>query len=167
MLRAGGIARRDQHIVLDSLIFGHDDRQAPLVQEAPHQTVGAPLDDLDNRSLGLAAVFASRLDQHAVPMQDLEHLTRGKEDILPTTIPNEKTEPVAVTLHAAGDEIKLVGEQQHAFAVWQQLPVALHGGKATVKARLRLLARDAHAGRKIFGRKRRARSAQRLENLLP
>ena len=140
--------------------------QPPLVQEAADQSVGAPLDDLDNRPFGLAAVFASRLDQHAVPMQDLEHFARGKEDVLTTAIPDEKTEPVAVTLHATGDEIKLVGEQQHAFAVWQQLAVALHGGKATVKAHLRLLAGNAHTGRKIFGGKRCARGAQRLENLL-
>jgi hypothetical protein len=41
-------AGRHQDVVLDPLVFRHDDRDAALVQQTSDQLVGAPLDDLDD-----------------------------------------------------------------------------------------------------------------------
>src|SRR3546814_8492280 len=83
------------------------------------QLVGAPFYDFDDHAVGLAAVFARRLDQHAVAMQDLEHLARRQEQVGATVIAQQKAEAVAVPLHLASHEIELGGQQQHALAVRQ------------------------------------------------
>ncbi|CPO42827.1 Uncharacterised protein [Bordetella pertussis] len=117
MLGAVGVAGRNENVVLDALVLGHDDGQPMFVQETAHQFVGAPLDDLDDGAFRLAAVLARRLDQDAVAVQHFEHLARRQENIGPAVIPHQEAEAIAVALYAAGHEIQLGGQQQHTLAV--------------------------------------------------
>ncbi|KCB33243.1 hypothetical protein L543_1089 [Bordetella hinzii L60] len=165
MLGAVGVARRNQDVVLDALVFGHHDGQPMLVQETPHEFVGAPLDHLDDGALGLAPVLARGLDQHAVAVQHLEHLARRQEDVRAAVIAHQETEAVAMALHAPGDKVQLGGQQQHALAVGQQLAIALHGGQPPLETHHGRFALDAHALGQLGGRQRRAGGAQGIQDL--
>src|SRR5690606_32495255 len=112
MFGAGGIRRRNKDVVLDALIFGHDDIGPTLFKKAAHQFVGATLDNFNNGGFRFAAVFASRLGQHAITMQDLEHFARGQEQVGAAIVAQKETKAVTMALNLAGYEIQLVVQQQ-------------------------------------------------------
>jgi hypothetical protein len=71
MLSRSRFSRRNQDIVLDSLIFRHNNRHATFVQKPAHQTIGATLKHLDNGAVWLATIvtgyFDETPDRRAVP----------------------------------------------------------------------------------------------------
>ncbi|MDT4818582.1 hypothetical protein FQZ97_516800 [compost metagenome] len=164
MLGAIGVAGRNQDVVLDALVFGHDDGQPVLMQEAPHQFIGAAFDDLHDGAFRLASVFARGLHQHAIAVQHLEHFARRQEQVGPAVVAQQKAEAVAMTQHLAGDEVQFGGEQQHALAIGHQLPVALHRAQPALEPHHRCRALDAHALGQLHRRQRRARGTQRFQD---
>ncbi len=96
-------AGRHQNVVRNTLILGHDDRDAALVQQPANELVGAALDDFDNLAFGPATpIGAGNARQHAVAVQHLAHLVLGKHEVWSGIIANQEAEAVAMSLHLAG-----------------------------------------------------------------
>ena len=166
-LRLSDFARRDQDVVLDALVFGNDDEDTAFAEQPTDQSLGAALGDFDDRAFWLAAVVGpGRLDQHAVTVQDLEHLLRREPDVgAAAIVADQEAVAVAMTHDAPGDEVELVGQQEDALAIGHQLPVAFHRGEATIEAR-HLFGRDVEPGRQLRGHQRHVAGAQLAQDRL-
>ncbi|MNS75068.1 hypothetical protein D3C72_1085670 [compost metagenome] len=99
-------------------------------------------------------------------MHRLLEFALWQEDVVLAVIANQETETVAVPLHAADDEIRLMGQLVAALAVQFDLAVALHGGEALLEAVV-LLARNGQGLGDIACRLRRPRSSQHAEDFFP
>jgi small subunit ribosomal protein S14 len=87
----GGLSRRDQDVMFDPLIFGHDDADTALTQQASNQTTVGTLGDFDNRPFWFAASIESdAFDEHPVAMHRLLHFAGAQKDIRPTIIGDQK-----------------------------------------------------------------------------
>src|SRR5690606_20831760 len=97
----------------------------------PHDTVRAPLQDLDDDPfLAAPAVHAGDADHDPVTVQHTTHLAGGQEDVVAAGVGTEETEAVFLAEHAAGDQVQLVGDAIAATPVHVQLAVTQHGRQA-------------------------------------
>ena len=117
-LRREGRSGRNKDVVLDALVFGHDDGDAAFVEQAADELVGAALDNLDDLALGAAAaVGAGDARQDAVAMQHLAHLVLGEHEILAGIVADQESEAVAMALHLARDEVGTGGHEEQPGAI--------------------------------------------------
>ena len=125
------LARRNQNVVLDPLVFRNDNGNTAFGKQSANQASVCALSDLDNCPLGLATTIEpSPFDQDAIAMHRFLHFAGSQKNVWTTIVGNQEAKPIAMSRNPARYEIKLARKQKNAFAVGQQLPVTLHRRKA-------------------------------------
>jgi hypothetical protein len=119
------------------------------------------VDDLAFRPT--APIGAGATPRRAVAVEHLVHLARPQKQIRAAVVGDQKPEAVGMALHGSRDEIELGDDAQLAFAVHQQLTVALHRGDAAEEGFARALVDDHRAG-ELGGRQRHPGLLQRVED---
>jgi len=97
---------RDHDVLAVALVFGRNEPDATLVQQAPDDGRLAPLDDLDHAAFGPPlAVIANDTCAHAVAMQHRAHLLRREIEVRLVVVADQEPVPITVALHRAFDFI--------------------------------------------------------------
>ena len=82
-LCAAVIARLNQNILADTLVFGHDKEHAALRKEAPYQLVVLALKHLDDRALtATATVYATSPHHRTIAIEHPVHLLGTQKKII-------------------------------------------------------------------------------------
>ena len=102
--RVRGGVLRDQDVLPVALVFGRDEPDAALVQQAADDRRLAPLEDLEHAAFGPAlAVVAHDAHAHAVAVQHRAHLLRRQIDVGFAVVAQHEAVAVAMALHRAFD----------------------------------------------------------------
>ena len=163
---AASRCRCQQDILGDTSVFGDDDGDAVLLDDASDDAGVGPLQHLHQLALGAASpVAADDARDHPIAVKDLAHLLRPDEQIGATVVANDETETVGMPLHPAADQVRLVGQQVGAAAVAHDLAVAHHRRQAAVEI-LALAGFDFERRRQRLEAERHAVLLEDLEDVL-
>jgi hypothetical protein len=155
---------RDQDVVADALVFGHEDQRAVLAdQSADDAFVRTVRDFHDMAFRPPATVIPDNAREHTVVVHDLLHFAVGQEQVVLAVVANQEAEAVAMALNAAGNEVRGMRELVIAAFVETDLPVTLHGSQSLEKS-LALLALDRQSFGDVVRGKRSLARAQHAEN---
>ncbi len=162
--RAAALVLRDEQVLIDAPVLGHDEADAALLVQPSDDGAVCAHENVDDLAFRPAApIGAGATSRRAVAVENLVHLARPQEQVRAAVVGDEKSEPVGVTLHGSRDEVELGDDAQLAFAVHQQLTVALHRGDAAEEGVARALVDD-HCAGELGGRQRDPGVLQRVED---
>ena len=129
--RSRALARHD-HALAHAPVVRRHETDAALEREAAGDLLRAPLEHLDDRALGSAAIVApGDARRRAVAVKQHAHLAVGQEQVVALAlVRHQETEAVAVAAHGADDDRQAIQQAVFIRAVDEQLAVARHGTEA-------------------------------------
>ncbi len=126
--------RRDQDVLADAFVLGDDEVDAMLLEHATDDLPVGTLGDLDDLAFRTSlAIQADHARDGMVAVQHLVHFLFGEEQVGAAILAHEETEAVGVPLHAALQQVGLVGNQPVVATVLQQLRIARHRPEPTTE----------------------------------
>ncbi len=129
--RARALARHD-HALAHAAVVGRHETDAALERKAAGDLLGAPLEHLDDRPLGPAAIVApGDARRRAVAVKQHAHLAVRQEQVVALAlVGHQETESVAMAAHGADDDGQAIQQAVFVRPVDEQFAVARHGAEA-------------------------------------
>ena len=129
--RSGRVGQRDQHVLVDTVVVGHDQGDAAFLDEvADHAAVGA-LEDLPHGPFAAAPrVDADHRGQDAVAVEHRAHLARRQVQVGLAVFGHHEAIAVGMGRDAPGDQVHLGSQAVGSAPVLHHLAVAQHGLQA-------------------------------------
>ena len=129
--RSRALARHDDALAHAPVVRRHE-TDAALERKAAGDLLRAPLEHLDDRPLGAAAIVApGDARRRAVAVKQHAHLAVRQEQVVALAlVRHQEAEAVAVAAHGADDDGQAIQQAVFVRAVDEQFAVARHGAES-------------------------------------
>ena len=159
---------RNQYFVVDASVLRNHKGDAAFLKQTTNGLMGTILQHLYNHPFATTTiVHPVHPGGNAVTVENLAHLAGCEEQIRPSIIRDQKTEPVLVSRDTACNKIRFFNGQVGSPAITDQLSVPAHGNQPAPKGFDALLGLLPQLATQSLVSGRRSPLLQMVENELP